>query len=197
MHKVSSAFFIVGLMVFGQLFSFSTKLAASRQDVPAELNAPANERLLLQVRGKGDQIYSCKEDGGKFVWGLKAPEAELTNMDGSAFGKHYAGPTWEAKDGSRVVGKAVANVASPEADAIPWLLVTVVNRNGEGVLGEGDVDSEDSYQGRESGCVGMRCRACWSGNARWVFGGLFVLRWEVRTRKPRRGGVVAAGARGL
>ena len=136
MHKMFRAFFIVALILFGQLFSFSAKLPASRQDVPAELNAPANERLLLQVRGKGDQIYSCKEDGGKFAWGLKAPEAELTNMDGSAFGKHYAGPTWEAKDGSRVVGKAIANVVSPEAGAIPWLLVTVVNRNGDGVLGK-------------------------------------------------------------
>lgn len=136
MHRVSGAFFIVALIVFGRLFSFSTRLAASRQDVPAELNAPANERLLLQVRGKGDQIYSCKLDGGKLAWALKAPEAELMNMDGSAFGKHYGGPTWEAKDGSRVVGKAVANVASSEARAIPWLLVTVISRNRDGVLGK-------------------------------------------------------------
>jgi Protein of unknown function (DUF3455) len=136
MHKLFRAFFIVALMVFGHLFSFSAKLRTAQQEVPAELRAPENERLLLQVRGKGDQIYSCSESGGKFSWVLKAPEAELTNMDGSAFGKHFAGPSWEAKDGSRVMGKAVANVASPEADAIPWLLITVVNRNGDGVLGK-------------------------------------------------------------
>jgi hypothetical protein len=137
MHKLIRVFFIVALMVFGHLFSFSAKVrTAQQQEVPAELRAPENERLLLQVRGKGDQIYTCKEDGGKFSWTLKAPEAELTNMDGSAFGKHFAGPTWEAKDGSRVVGKAVADAASADGDAIPWLLITVVNRNGDGVLGK-------------------------------------------------------------
>ena len=137
MHKMFRAFFIVTLMVFAHLFSFSAKVRpASQQEVPAELQVPENERLLLQVRGKGDQIYSCSESGGKLNWVLKAPEAELTNMDGSAFGKHFAGPSWEAKDGSRVVGKAVANVLSPDADAIPWLLITVMNRTGDGVLGK-------------------------------------------------------------
>jgi hypothetical protein len=137
MHKMFRSFFIVALMVFAQLSSFSAKVRpALQQEVPAELRAPENERLLLQVRGKGDQIYLCKEEGGKFSWVLKAPEAELTNMDGSSFGKHYAGPSWEAKDGSRVVGKAAANAASPESDAIPWLLITVVNRAGDGVLGK-------------------------------------------------------------
>jgi hypothetical protein len=137
MHKLFRAFFIVALVVFGHLFSFSARVrTVPQQEVPAELRPPENERLLLQVRGKGDQIYVCKADDGKFGWTLKAPEAELTNMDGTAFGKHFAGPSWEAKDGSRVVGKAVANVASPEADAIPWLLITAVNRNGDGALGK-------------------------------------------------------------
>ena len=73
MHKLIRVFFIVALMVFGHLFSFSAKVrTAQQQEVPAELRAPENERLLLQVRGKGDQIYTCKEDGGKTAWTLKA-----------------------------------------------------------------------------------------------------------------------------
>ena len=39
-----------------------------------------------------------------------------------------------ASDGSRVTGKAVANAPSPDADSIPWLLVTVVGHEGGGVL---------------------------------------------------------------
>jgi len=89
---------------------------------------------MLQVHAKGDQVYTCKADGGQFAWTLKAPDAQLTDMSGKPFGKHFAGPSWEAKDGSRITGKAVANVPSPNADSIPWLLVTVVNRSGEGVL---------------------------------------------------------------
>jgi hypothetical protein len=108
--------------------------AASGQEVPAALQTAAGEQLVVRVHAKGDQIYSCKVDGAQALWTLKAPEAQLFDKDGKAFGKHFAGPSWEASDGSRVVGKAAANVASPDADSIPWLLVKVVSRAGEGVL---------------------------------------------------------------
>ena len=104
------------------------------QQVPKELEAPANEQRLLQVHAKGDQIYTCKADGAQFTWALKAPDAQLTDASGKPFGKHFAGPSWQASDGSRVTGKAAASVASPDGDSIPWLLVTVVDRSGEGVL---------------------------------------------------------------
>jgi Protein of unknown function (DUF3455) len=107
---------------------------ARAQQVPEALQAPANEQVVVQVHAKGEQIYSCKVDGGVAGWVLKAPEAQLFDKDGKAFGKHFAGPSWEASDGSRVVGKAAANAPSPDADSIPWLLVKVVSRTGEGVL---------------------------------------------------------------
>jgi hypothetical protein len=104
------------------------------QQLPQALQAPANEELVVQVHAKGDQIYSCKVDGPQAGWTLKAPDAQLFDKDGKAFGKHFAGPSWEASDGSRVVGKAAANVPSPDSDSIPWLLVKVVSHAGEGVL---------------------------------------------------------------
>jgi Protein of unknown function (DUF3455) len=104
------------------------------QQVPAALQTAADEQLVVRVHAKGDQIYSCKVDGAQAGWTLKAPEAQLFDKDGKAFGKHFAGPSWEASDGSRVVGKAAANVASPDAESIPWLLVKVVSHAGEGVL---------------------------------------------------------------
>ena len=104
------------------------------QQVPAALQVPASEELVVQVHAKGDQIYSCKVDGTPAGWTLKAPEAQLIDKDGKAFGKHFAGPSWEASDGSRVVGKAAANVSSPDAESIPWLLVKVVSHAGDGVL---------------------------------------------------------------
>lgn len=108
--------------------------AAGAQQVPQALQAPANEQLVVQVHAKGDQIYSCKVDGPQPGWTLKAPDAQLFDKDGKAFGKHFAGPSWEASDGSLVVGKAAANAPSPDADSIPWLLVKVVSHAGEGVL---------------------------------------------------------------
>jgi len=104
------------------------------QQVPPQLQPPASEQLLLQVHAKGDQVYICQEGVMQFAWALKAPEAQLFDKDGKPFGKHFAGPTWEASDGSRVTGKAAGNVPSPDADSIPWLLVDVVNHEGSGVL---------------------------------------------------------------
>jgi len=106
----------------------------SAQQIPPQLQPPAGEQLLIQVHAKGDQVYICKEGATEFSWGLKAPDAQLFDKDGKPFGKHFAGPTWQANDGSRVTGKAVANVPSPDPNSIPWLLVNVVSHDGTGIL---------------------------------------------------------------
>ena len=108
-------------------------LSDAGQQVPRQLQPPAGERVLLQVHAKGDQIYTCEGDGSQFTWRLKAPEAKLFDKDGKPFGKHLAGPSWEANDGSRVTGKAVAS-ASLDPDSIPWLLVNIISHDGSGVL---------------------------------------------------------------
>jgi Protein of unknown function (DUF3455) len=113
--------------------AFSLPVAAA-QDVPEQLRPSANEQLLLHVHAKGDQVYICKSDAAQFTWTLKEPDAQLFDKNNKPFGKHFAGPSWEANDGSRVVGKVVANSPSPDANSIPWLLVTVVGHDGNGVL---------------------------------------------------------------
>jgi len=65
---------------------------------------------------------------------LKAHEAQLYSKGGKSFGKHFAGPSWKANDGSQITGRAVGNMPSPDTSSIPWLLVTVVSRSGAGVL---------------------------------------------------------------
>jgi Protein of unknown function (DUF3455) len=109
-------------------------LSSPAQQVPPQLQPPANEQLLLQVHAKGDQVYICQEGVTQFAWTLKAPDAQLFSKEGKALGKHFAGPSWEATDGSRVTGKAIANAPSQDPDAIPWLLVNVVSHEGNGVL---------------------------------------------------------------
>lgn len=109
-------------------------LSANARQVRKELQPPANESLLLQVHARGDQIYKCKADGAQFAWTLEAPDAQLFDKSGKAFGKHFAGPSWEANDGSHITGKAVANAPSPDSESVSWLLVSVVSHNGEGVL---------------------------------------------------------------
>jgi hypothetical protein len=115
--------------------SFCPSLGA--QQVPDQLRPPAGAAVVAQVHAKGVQIYTCNGDGSQFTWMLKAPDAKLFDKSGKPFGKHFAGPTWQANDGSRVTGKAVANV-SPDADSIPWLLLNAVSHDGKGVLSQVD-----------------------------------------------------------
>ena len=131
MRNSNYTFAFVSLLAAASVFPL---FSARAQQIPQQLHPPANEQLLLQVHAKGDQVYTCMSVPAQFTWTLKAPDAQLFDKDGKPFGKHFAGPSWEATDGSRVTGKAVANTPSPDADSIPWLLVSIVGHDGSGVL---------------------------------------------------------------
>jgi hypothetical protein len=103
------------------------------QDIPAKLAPPAGAKLVGKYAAKGVQIYNCVAKGVANEWAFKAPEAVLTDAHGKAFAKHYGGPTWETADGSKIVGKVMANAPAPKAGAIPWLLLSVES-SGIGVL---------------------------------------------------------------
>jgi hypothetical protein len=114
---------------------FAVAHAQSRPQVPDAIQPPAGERLVLVTHASGSQIYLCGAGAdGKLQWTLKAPEAELRDAQGAVIVHHSAGPSWRHKDGSAVTGKAIAKVAAPQGDSIPWLLLTVVSHDGAGVL---------------------------------------------------------------
>jgi hypothetical protein len=99
--------------------------------VPANLRAPAGERLALETAATGVQIYECR--AGK--WVFQAPEADLFDRAGNKVGTHYAGPTWESNDGSKVAAALTARSDAPNAGAIPWLLLSAKSTAGNGVFG--------------------------------------------------------------
>lgn len=99
------------------------------------LKAPAGQVLAFEMAANGVQIYDCKaskDEAKKFEWVFRAPEADLLDGSGAKIGKHYAGPTWEARDGSKVVGEVVAKNDGPDANAIPWLLLKAKSSTGSG-----------------------------------------------------------------
>src|SRR5437762_904861 len=105
---VSAAFLTVVNFV-SSLSVFATQEA----EVPPQLQPPVDEQLLVQLHAKGDQIYACRSEAAQFTWTLKAPDAQLFDKKDRLFGKHFAGPTWQANDGTRVTGKAAVSIASP------------------------------------------------------------------------------------
>ena len=103
--------------------------------VPDAIQAHSGEEVVLLAHANGVQIYTCKAGAdGKFIWTLKAPEAELKGQSGKVIGSHFAGPAWKLNDGSEVTGKAAAHVDFDDPNSIPWLLVDVVSHAGNGLL---------------------------------------------------------------
>src|SRR6201990_2939560 len=82
------------------------------------LQPPAGNTVFDAGYATGVQIYSCNNG----AWSLKAPRATLKNIFGQSAWTHFAGPTWQYKDGSAVVGQAVGNV-TVTSNSIPRLLV--------------------------------------------------------------------------
>jgi len=105
--------------------------AASRASNPEasvarKLKLSADESLAMIVAATGVQIYECRAANGlnsAYEWAFVAPEADLFDPRGMKVGRHYAGPSWEAVDGSKIVGSVTASAAAPDAVAIPWLLL--------------------------------------------------------------------------
>ncbi len=111
----------------------------SSQCVPAlpspALAVPAGNRVSFHLDAIGVQIYACSATAAGYGWVFQAPEATLYKHGGHVSGKHYAGPTWEANDGSTVVGAKVA-AATPDPTAVPWLLLRAVSHAGDGKMDE-------------------------------------------------------------
>jgi hypothetical protein len=103
---------------------------ASALQVPENLKPGANESLAMVVLAKGGQIYECRD--GK--WAFVAPEAELFDRSGRKIGRHYAGPHWEAADGSKIVGAVKQRADAPAAGNIPWLLLGAKSVGSDGAF---------------------------------------------------------------
>ncbi len=88
----------------------------------------------IDLRGKGVQIYTCTPAGAGYAWQFKAPEAVLFNAAGQKVAHHFAGPSWQATDGSLVVGDARVSSNAPKAGAIPWLVLGVKSETGAGLF---------------------------------------------------------------
>ena len=104
--------------------------------VPANLQVPAGHELQFHLKGVGVQIYvwtPSAANPAQFSWVFKAPHAVLLYQHEDLAGIHFAGPTWEANDGSKVVGMKVAS-SVVDSNAIPWLLLHALSHDGVGVF---------------------------------------------------------------
>jgi hypothetical protein len=122
------------------LASLALGIATRADDLPPpslpsplcdSLQVPEGHVLKFRAYAIGVQIY--RWDGT--AWVFVAPSAKLYADEGyrGQIGIHYAGPTWESRSGSKVVGTRLAG-CTPDGSAIPWLKLGAVSTEGPGVF---------------------------------------------------------------
>jgi hypothetical protein len=129
---------VIQVPLIGLLAGCAASSSMKTDDIPAPLRVPTDSVVTLRAHAAGVQIYRCradKDDAARVEWILKEPEADLFDHAGNKIGRHYAGPTWEATDGSKVTGEVVARANSPDANAVAWLLLSAKETSGTGVFG--------------------------------------------------------------
>jgi hypothetical protein len=127
-------------MLAASFFMLAAADVASTKDgvveVPAALN-PDKLSIFRVVSATGVQVYTCtRNPAGAISWVFRGPDAQLFDPQNKPVGKHYAGPTWEALDGGKVVGQTKTSMPAPADNAVPWLLLDVKSHEGSGAFTE-------------------------------------------------------------
>jgi Protein of unknown function (DUF3455) len=102
--------------------------------VPNEIQVLEGNKVFLVGHAVGVQIYSCNATATGYGWSLVAPRANLYDDNGKLLAIHYGGPTWQAKDGSYVVGQVEKRV-TVDPTAIAWLRLAAASK-GAGPYGD-------------------------------------------------------------
>ncbi len=101
--------------------------------IPDILKVPEDHVLLLQAYARGVQKYACPVSATSKA----KPHAILLSGDrgeGDLVATHFGGPTWQALDGSSVVGKVLQTFPAPDPDAVAWLLLEATSTTGKGLF---------------------------------------------------------------
>jgi len=102
--------------------------------------------LLIHSAANGTQNYICESqlsdagDGGPtYSWVFVGPQANLNDCNAQVFGHHFASeagataPEWQTLDQSYVIAAKQAAL-TPDASAVPWLLLKETSNGGTGEI---------------------------------------------------------------
>lgn len=109
-------------------------LPAAAAEDPRARRHLEGDTVVVVLHATGTQDYECRKNaGGVLEWTFKAPAAEFF-LNGARVGRHYAGPTWEYRDGSRIGGKVQAKAEGADSHDVPWLRLTVTGHARSGAF---------------------------------------------------------------
>ena len=113
--------------------------------MPAEIQVEAGNKLFLSVHAVGVQIYTCKPTADGYAGASPAPRADLYDDSGKLWPRTTAARRWEAKDGSKVVGRrSTAPDRRPDRDPVAAALGCLDGRGPDGDRLAGTTSSSGS-----------------------------------------------------
>ena len=77
--------------------------------VPPEIAVVDGHKLFLAAHAVGVQIHECVPNGSGYRWRFVGPRAELYDDNGKQIATHFSGPSWQARDGSKVTATLDGN----------------------------------------------------------------------------------------
>ena len=122
---------LVAAAVVAAVFAAAEAAKAGPQEpeVPVTIAVPEGHKLFLVSDAVGVQIHACNPNGAGYRWDFVGPRATLYDASGKVLMTHFGGPTWQAKDGSRVVG-TLDDKVTVDPTAIPWLRLKAASTAG-------------------------------------------------------------------
>lgn len=120
---------LAGLLAAASLAPAAAHAGPQAPSVPTGIAPGAGHKPFLVGHATGVQTYTCLATPSGAAWGPGRPTADLRADNGKVIVRHFAGPSWQAKDGSRVVGTRLAG-AIVDPTALPWLLLSASSTPG-------------------------------------------------------------------
>jgi Protein of unknown function (DUF3455) len=98
--------------------------------VPTAIAVPEGHKLFLVGHAVGVQRHECSTIAGGYGWRFVGPRANLYGDNGKLLMTHFGGPSWQARDGSRVMATLDGTgTVTVDPTAIPWLRLRVTSRS--------------------------------------------------------------------
>jgi hypothetical protein len=142
-----------------------TASAAAAQPVPDRIQVPAGNEPFLRAHAIGAQVYACTATADGPKWQFVEPQAVLYDDHARLLGTHFAGPTWQTRDGSQVKAAKVDGV-TVDPTAIPWLLLKATATTAGRFAPTTYVQRLNTRGGLEPAAAG--CTAAKAGAERWI-----------------------------
>jgi hypothetical protein len=110
-------------------------------EVPDTIGVGDTNKVSFHGFGVGFQVYTWNG----VSWGGPIPDALLLDDEGNVVVTHFGvfaddgrfiGPAWQSNSGSKVVGKLPPAAVIVNTDAIPWLRLEPLSKEGPGVFAD-------------------------------------------------------------